>query len=380
MDRLPDYSNVYFPPPPSSSGTSTNPSAIYYPPPPERAQPSSTSRTNPGPPAGSTHTPSSSISYLPVNISTPPQIPLRQRAPSSPYQPHASVYQGSPLPSPSLLPPAQHVSRPASPAFRTRFAAVSLHAADRLQFLRFPPALYSLLRATIQAVWTRGIQLEKISTQLLELQLKGNPWGVHRDNPDGLGIGALRNVLDRDSEGQAIHAQRLVCALLRALHSEGWVLMQSTDVSQVLWDADTLLFRHQMPAPAPQEWFSVVFQHNRFRFVDAPRGLCLRVLEHLSSQRLEMKFKDHEKVEGCCEVKFTGMMRRGSPYLDPVINAGTLKTRMMFLDLLGVVEESGWTLYASVEQNMRGDGEGMTDTWYCCRPVGWAEGNPVYHS
>lgn len=143
---------------------------------------------------------------------------------------------------------------------------------------------------------------------------------------------------------------------------------------------DTLVFRHQMPAPAPQEWFSVVFQQNRFRFVDAPRALCLRVLEQLSAQKLEMKFKDHDKVEGCCEVKFTGTMRRGSPYLDPVLNAGTMKARMMFLDLLGCVEENGWTLYASVEQNTRGDESGMTDTWYCCRPVGWVEGSPVYHN
>lgn len=134
-----------------------------------------------------------------------------------------------------------------------------------------------------------------------------------------------------------------------------------------------------MPAPAPQEWFSVVFQNNKFRFVDAPRALCLSVLDHLSAQKLDMRVKDHEKVEGCCEVKFTGSIRRGSPYLEPVTHPGTINTRMMFLDMLGCIEESGWTLYASVEQNTRGDGHGMTDTWYCCRPVGWVGGDPVYH-
>ncbi|KAF1978166.1 hypothetical protein BU23DRAFT_450452 [Bimuria novae-zelandiae CBS 107.79] len=267
-----------------------------------------------------------------------------------------------------------------SPVFHTRFASVSLHGSDRIQFLRFPPALYSPLRAIIQSTWTRGIQLEKASTSLLDIQLKGNPWGIHKDNPEGLGLASLRSAFVRDPEGETIHAQRLICSLLKTLHGEGWVLMQSTDVSQVLWDADTLLFRHQTPAPTPHEWFSVVFQYNKFRFVDAPRGLCLRVLKHLLAQKLEMKFKDHEKVEGCYELKFTGTMRRGSPYLDPVMNTGTMKTRMMFLDLLGCIEESGWTLYASVEQNTRGDENGMTDTWYCCRPVGWAEGNPVYHN
>lgn len=386
MERLPDYSNTYFPPPPDAP--SRNAPAVYYPPPPDRATSGIISEPSvSGPLAVPSHASSPRFQNVSSDSSASPQqhpsqYTSRQRAPSSPYQPHSSVYQTSPLSSPSLLPPTSQASRPASPAFRTRFASCSLHSSDHLQFLRFQPALYPLLRATIQSVWTRGIQFEKVSTSLLDIQLKGRPWGVHqhRDNREGLGLASLRNAMVRNSEEDSILAQRLVCSLLRVLHGEGWVLMQSTDISQALWDADTLLFRHQSPAPTPQEWFSVVYQDNRFRFVDAPRSLCLRVLEYLSAQRLEMKFKDHEKVEDCCEIKFTGTMRRGSPYLDPLINSGTLKTRMLFLDLLSCIEESGWTLYASVEQNIMGDENAMTDTWYCCRPVGWSEGNPVYHN
>ncbi|KAJ4298032.1 hypothetical protein N0V90_005931 [Kalmusia sp. IMI 367209] len=210
------------------------------------------------------------------------------------------------------------------------------------------------------------------STSLLDIKLKGNPWGIR-----GIGdsdITVIRSAWDRDVEGQAIHAQRLICSLLSALHGEGWVLMQSTDISNVLYDADTLLFRHQIPAPAPQQWFSLVFySQHKLRFVDAPRALCLRVVEHFAAQKMEMKFKEHGKVEGCSEIKFAG---QGWSY----ISYDTMKSRMMFLDLLECLEESGWTLYASVEQNTRGDEKGVTDTWYCCRPVGWVEGNPVYHN
>ena len=156
--------------------------------------------------------------------------------------------------------------------------------------------------------------------------------------------------------------------------------MQSTYISQVPHDADTLLFRHQVPAPTPHEWLSVVMLNKTFRFVDAPRSLCIRVLENFSAQNLEMKFKDNEKVEGCYEVRFTGTMRKGSPYLDPVINTGTHKTGLMVLLLLDCIEENGWSLYTSVGQSTRVDENTVPDTWYCCRPLGWSEGNPIYHN
>lgn len=74
------------------------------------------------------------------------------------------------------------------------------------------------------------------------------------------------------------------------------------------------------------------------------------MLGHLLGQGLEVESRDHERVEGCCEVRVTGSLRGVSVYAGPGPGVGwTVRTTMIFLDLLGVVEESGWTLYAGVE-------------------------------
>lgn len=366
MPQHPDYSRTYFPPPPGAPGTESQ--ATYYPPPLDR-----------------TPVEGSQSHSIPIYADTPSQhlsSPYinHQRVLPNPYQPHASAFQSSPLSSPALLSSTPYVGRQGSPAFRTRFACLSLHSSNCIHFSRFPPALYTLLRTIVSDIWTRGIHTEKISTSLLEIQLKGNPWGINKYDPDSHSLTSIRSAFARDTEKDEILAQRLICSLLRALHKDGWMLMQSTNISQVPWDADTLLFRHQIPTPMPHQWFSVVFLNKTFRFVDAPRTLCLRVLEGLSAQNLEMKFKDNEKVEDCYEVKYTGTMRKGSAYFDPVVNTGAHKMRMMFMFLLECIEENGWTLYASVEQSTRVDEHAMLDTWYCCRPTEWSEGNPVYHN
>lgn len=183
----------------------------------------------------------------------------------------------------------------------------------------------------------------------------------------------MRSAFGEDVEGQAVHAQRVICSLLRVLHEKGWVLMLSTDISNVPWDADTLIFRHQAPAPAPCEWFSVVFSaSNKLRFVDAPQELCTSVITRFITSKRELRHKEH-KTDGCYELKFTDIG-------NAMVSNETVKTKVMFLDLLECFEQSGWTVYASVNQNTKHDNQGMTETWYCCRPVGWVEGAPVYHN
>lgn len=58
-----------------------------------------------------------------------------------------------------------------------------------------------------------------------------------------------------------------------------------------------------------------------------------------------------------------------------------MKMRGLLLQLLGVLESQGWTLYARVDhsEGSGGEGVGETDSWYVVREVGWVEGMRVWH-
>lgn len=139
-----------------------------------------------------------------------------------------------------------------STAFQTRFASLSMHMEDRLRFLCFPQEIVNICRQTIGAVWRRGIQSEREYGGSHEFKVYGNPW--------------------RGMGDEAVDARRLICALLGTLHGQGWVMTLSTDISKKNWDKDTLLFRHQVPAPAGCDWCCIGFSRNdRIKFID---GKC----------------------------------------------------------------------------------------------------------
>jgi hypothetical protein len=137
-----------------------------------------------------------------------------------------------------------------TPIFQTRFASISLHMTDRLRFLRFPPDIIQSCHQTVHSTWKRGIQHSRPYGRSHELKLSGNPWrGGWSD--------------------QAIEARRLMYALLGTLHSLGWVMTLSTDISKKERDKDALLFRYQDPAPAECEWAAIGFLGtDRLRFID----------------------------------------------------------------------------------------------------------------
>lgn len=60
-----------------------------------------------------------------------------------------------------------------------------------------------------------------------------------------------------------------MCAVLAALHTLGWVVTLSTDISKNEYDKDTILFRHQEPAPAECDWGCIAFsKKDRLRFLN----------------------------------------------------------------------------------------------------------------
>jgi hypothetical protein len=145
-----------------------------------------------------------------------------------------------------------------SSTIQTHFASVSMHMEDRLRFLNFPEYVVGMCRSMIQGTWKRGIQAEREYGGSWEIKVYGNPWG-------GWGT-------------EAVDARRLICALLRTLHSQGWVLMLSTDISKKHTDKDTLMFRHQVPPPVECEWCCIAFSRlDRIKFIDGKSPVLARI-------------------------------------------------------------------------------------------------------
>lgn len=169
-------------------------------------------------------------------------------------------------------------------------ASVSLHRADRMRFLGFPPEILNMLRDTIKQSWPLGIQLEKPYGGSHEYVLWGFPW---------------------DGKGQAgIEARRLVRNVLAALYGAGWILIFSTDVSKKETDKDTMIFRHQMPPPPPSEWISIAFsQFNMVRLIDVPPDLSWELHNALTIARLRRE--PHQYSQGVTEIALNSLLVRG---------------------------------------------------------------------
>lgn len=210
---------------------------------------------------------------------------------------------------------------------------MSMHATDDLRFLKFPPQVVDQCRNTVQSVWKGGIQREGTYGNSYEFKLSGYPWSAMGSD--------------------AMDARRLVAALLGTLHSMGWVLTLNTDVSKTLSDKDTLLFRHQSPAPAPCDWCSISFSRaDRLRLIDASPEVCQALPARLGQEWVS---KVSQYAPGIQEIKF-----HGYPW-----SAGgkeTMRVRELLLTMLATLEEEGWTVYASIDQSASGGGQNTSET------------------
>ena len=236
------------------------------------------------------------------------------------------------------------------------FASLSMHMDDRLRLMQFSDADFQAIRRTINTCWPKGVQDEKEYHGSHEFKLRGNPW--------------------RGSGNDAVYARRFMCKVLETLANIGWVVVVSTDISKTTNDKDTLLFRYQRPPPAPCDWMAISFSNNDLiRFIDAPLPLIDYMIENLGAfiQRHE-----RHQLEGAYEFKLHGY---------PWYTSGgdTMKARQIALKLLEGLDYNGWTIYASVDQKTTAGGNSNmsmseTDTWHCCRPIGWTPGLPAYQS
>lgn len=163
--------------------------------------------------------------------------------------------------------------------------------------------------------------------------------------------------------------------VLAYLFSIGWILHASTDVSKKEYDKDTLFFRKQQSPPPASDWISISFNmSDRLRLIGAETPLIQDVKGLLLGMGLlqqDLGWKDASSK--AWEFKLRGYPWRAT-------GEETMSTRLLLLKMLECLEVNGWSLYASVDQNMGTEEHASdTDSWYCVKDRNWVEGAAVFH-
>ncbi|KAL2384026.1 hypothetical protein RJZ90_002268 [Blastomyces dermatitidis] len=258
----------------------------------------------------------------------------------------------------------------AATSFRTNFASVSLHMTDRIRFLGFSSADVTRIYEIIQGCWPKGIQVRMFSSKPTpstpskpeigmlstreygpsdEIRLRGNPW-----RPSAW------------FEDEKTAARRLVCGLLRGLYDMGWVLKSSVDVLKKEGNKGSAPL---LPPPPRSNWLCISFnKSDLLQLIDAPEPLCQAMVNALGDKVQRTQF-----LESSFEIKFHGYPWKAS-------GTETVETRLILLNVLDCLEQFGFTLYASINQDTnQSEQKTEADTWFCQKQTNWAPGAPIYH-
>ncbi|KAK2787550.1 hypothetical protein FQN53_004999 [Emmonsiellopsis sp. PD_33] len=237
-------------------------------------------------------------------------------------------------------------------AFRTTFASLSLHRNDRIRLLGFSQEDVIGIETVIKQRWAKGIQDKRPYGPSREFKLYGSPW-----NPSSW------------FEDEKTAARRLMCGLLESLYNMGWVLKAAVDIIKKDGDKDTLLFRHQQPPPPPCNWLCISFNRaDILRLFDAPQDVCQALVLALG-RKVQRSYTQGSAFE----IKFNGYPWKAN-------GTETVETRAILLTLLNTLEQFGFSLYGSIQQDSKqGEEHVAVDTWFCNRQVNWTPGAPIYH-
>jgi hypothetical protein len=105
--------------------------------------------------------------------------------------------------------------------------------------------------------------------------------------------------------------------------------------------------------------------------IDAPKELGRILVRAYGS-----KVQRHQVTGSVFEIKFKGYPWRAS-------GTETVQSRLIILTLLDALEELGFSLYASIDQDNGPGGNSHAseaDVWFCNRQNDWTPGAPIYHS
>lgn len=111
---------------------------------------------------------------------------------------------------------------------------------------------------------------------------------------------------------------------------------------------------------------------DRLSLIDSPAELNNSILASCGVKVQSSK----QPAPGHFEIKF-----RGWPW--QANGTETVQTRLLLLTLLECLEQHGFSLYASVDQDCGPGGDSSrteADTWFCNRQLDWQPGAPIYHS
>ncbi|KAI9686811.1 MAG: hypothetical protein M1820_010557 [Bogoriella megaspora] len=242
--------------------------------------------------------------------------------------------------------------------FRTTFASLSLHMTDRIRLLNFPPETMPQISALVRTRWRSGIQSERLYGNSYELKLSGTPWRT------GMGWG--------DWSEQTLNSRLLIMGLLAGLFNMGWVLNAAVDISRKEFDKDTLILRAQRPPPPACEWMFVNFSSgDSLHLVGAPKELGTSLVQAYGREVQRY----NTTTDSALKIKFWGYPWRAE-------GVETVKARELVLVLLEVLEQYGFSLYASIDQECgrgKDSRSSEADVWYCNRQRDWTPGVPIYH-
>jgi len=229
------------------------------------------------------------------------------------------------------------------------FASMSMHEGDRLRLMGFGLDEQAVVRDAISRHWTHGLQSEREYHGSHEFKLHKYPW--------------YPTVIKGDD---SMVSRRLMSKLLEALFNMGWVLNISTAVSKTTTALDTLIFSRQTPTSALQhrDWMCIAFSNgDRLRFIDAPPDLLESAKQMLTRIEYLQSHQEHGS-DGCYEFKLHG-------YPWNAMGGETMRVRQMLLELMGILNQHGWTVYGSIDQKAQVASDSaatkVPDTWHCCR-------------
>ncbi|KAM5472041.1 hypothetical protein MferCBS49748_001489 [Microsporum ferrugineum] len=161
--------------------------------------------------------------------------------------------------------------------------------------------------------------------QIIEMVRTSWPKGINapREYGQSLEIKLNGNPWSPHSWGESkVDARRLVTRLLDGLYLRGWIIKASVDIGHVGPDVEN------------------------------------------------------------CQVKGTmfEIKLHGNPWR--AVGTKTVQTRVILLAVMDVLEQQGFSLYATINHNSRRSKDSSTaeaDTWYCNRRLDWKPGEFVYH-
>ncbi|KAF2229395.1 hypothetical protein EV356DRAFT_527591 [Viridothelium virens] len=278
------------------------------------------------------------------NVPSSQEAWQRRQAP----QPNSQDLQK--LPSPPLYQDAATQlagGESSSSVFHTQFACLSMHMSNRIRLMNFPHDCHSRRQDLVKSAWPKGVQGERVYGSSFELKLKNHPWDY---------------IMESRFKSQS---RRFMCGLLSGLFDSGWVLNTAVNIYPKGAGKDTLFLRCQNPAPQLYRWICISFMGDDFLYlIDAPDELQAALVQAYGERVQRHRARAEDTL---------------------VVGLNTVKARELLLILLECLEQHGFSLYTSLEQDtglgdICGIGGNPSDTWYCKRQLDWSRGTPVYHT